>query len=106
MFIDLTRGNDLAYIQQINKEVADALFPNRTDNTMFLKMYEEVSEIVDNPGSEEEIADVLIMLMDHASRHGINVGHAVMMKLCKNMERKWEIDPKTGVAHHVKKEAP
>jgi FAD/FMN-containing dehydrogenase len=104
MFIDMTRGNDFAFIQKINHEVADHLFPHRTDQTMFLKLYEEVSEIVRNPGSADEIADVIIMLLDHASRHNVNAAHAVLLKLSTNLNRAWEIDPITGVAHHIKPE--
>jgi len=103
-FIDMTRGNDWAYIQQINKEVADHLFPDRTDQAMFLKLYGEVAEIVASPGNAGEVADVIIMMLDHASRHGVNAAHAVLMKLATNLERTWRIDPATGVAQHVKED--
>jgi hypothetical protein len=99
-YIDLTRGNDWAYIQTLNKQVGDHLFPARTDQSMFLKLYEEVSEIVKTPGNAGEIADVIIMLLDHAERHGIHAGHAVLTKLCTNLEREWVLDPTTNVAYH------
>lgn len=99
--IDMTRGNDWAYIQRVNKEVADHLFPNRTDTSMFLKMYKEIGELIDNPGNGPEIADVIIMLLDHAERHNINAAHEVLLKLHVNLRRKWYIDPVTGVAQHI-----
>jgi hypothetical protein len=67
---------------------------------MFLKLYEEVSEIVANPGSADEIADVIIMLLDHASRHNINAAHAVLLKLSINLRRSWNTDGM--VAKHIK----
>lgn len=100
--IDPTRSDDMQYVQKINHEIADYLFPARTDGTMYLKLYSEIGEMVDNPGSDDEIADVFIMLLDHAERHHIHVGAAVLAKLYKNLRRKWVIDPNTGVANHVK----
>lgn len=100
--IDPTRSDDMQYVQKINHEIADYLFPDRTDGTMYLKLYSEIGEMVDNPGSDDEIADVFIMLLDHAERHHIHVGAAVLAKLYKNLRRKWVIDPNTGVANHVK----
>jgi NTP pyrophosphatase (non-canonical NTP hydrolase) len=98
--IDYTRGNDWAYIQKINKEVADKLFPDRTTQSMFLKMYGELAELIDNPASPDELADVMIMLLDHAERNGINAAHAVMVKLGTNLGRKWKVNS-MGVAQHV-----
>lgn len=101
VFIDITRGNDWAYIQKINKEVADFLFPYRTDSSMFLKMYGEVAELVEQPDKAGEVADLIIMLLDYAERHKINAAHAVLVKLHVNMRRKWDVDPMTGVAQHI-----
>ena len=100
-YIDEGRGWDMKYVQHVNKVVADHLFPKRTDNTMFLKLYEEVGEVVRSPGNADEIADVMIMLLDHASRHGINAGEAILEKLQKNLDRTWFVDQTTGVAYHV-----
>lgn len=99
--IDMTRGNDWVYLQKINKGVADHLFPARTDQTMFLKMYGEISELVGKAGDPGELADLFILLLDYAERHHINAAHAVLLKLHTNLRRKWAIDPVTGVAQHI-----
>lgn len=98
--IDPTKAGDLRYIQRINHEVANHLFPDRTDATMFMKLYSEVAEIVDRPGEGSEVADVLIMVLDHASRHGIDAGVEVLLKLGVNLGREWETNPVTGVSQH------
>ncbi len=97
-----TRETDLDYLMQINTAVSDALFPNRTDQSMFLKMYEEVGEVVRKPGDGSEVADVLIMLLDHCSRHGIRPGYEILKKLRINLGRDWEVDPLTQVAYHIR----
>lgn len=97
------KETDLDYLMGINTAVANALFPNRTDQTMFLKLYEEVGEIVRKPSDGAEVADVLIMLLDHCQRHGIRPGFEIIKKLRINLSRDWEIDPDTGVAYHKEK---
>lgn len=101
LVIDWARCRDLHYLQALNTRVADALFPHRTAQTMFLKLYEEVGEMVRDPNDREEVADAIIMLMDHLSRIGGDVAVDVPMKLEKNLHRKWRIDPDTGVGYHV-----
>lgn len=98
--IDPDRYLELDYIQRVNFKVAEQLFPNRTSATMFLKLYEEVGELVSNPDSGEELADIFIMLLDHAERIGVNIGKEVLNKLEKNLNRKWTMDPRTGVCSH------
>ncbi len=100
MFIDLTKGNDWNYIQKINKEVADELFPDRTTQAMFVKLYGELGELANNPDSAGEIADVIILLLDHASRNNINAAHAVLTKLSINLDRSWAKN-KMGVYQHT-----
>jgi hypothetical protein len=91
-------SNDMGYLQRINREVADYLFPNRTTTSMFLKMFEEISEMVADPESSEEAADLMIMLLDHIDRcTREKMGHAVLLKLDKNLRRKWVEDPETGI---------
>jgi hypothetical protein len=99
--IDWTRARDLQYVQALNKRVADKLFPQRTTSAMLFKMYEEIGEIVKNPDDPEEAVDVIIMLLDHLSRLGVDAGLQIMLKLEKNLHRTWEVNPATGVAYHT-----
>lgn len=97
--LNLMRWN-LDYVQGINRRVADHLFPNRTFNSMMLKAYGELAEMVDSPDSPEECADLLIMLLDHMDRLGANAGAEIGKKLMKNLEREWAENPHTGVFQH------
>lgn len=99
--LDYAQVNDLGFIQKINFFAANRLFPDRTDATMFLKLYGEIAELVEGKNPEDEVADVIIMMLDYAQRKGIHAGAAVMRKLEINLNRTWIIDPITGVAQHV-----
>lgn len=81
---------------------ADRLFPNRTDDSMFKKMFIEFGELVED-GSEEEYADVMIMLLDYGSKKMFRIEHAIRTKMAINDKREWE-QTKTGVFRHVNKE--
>ena len=100
--IEWGRSRDLLYVQKLNRQVADRLFPHRTPQSMFLKMYGEIAEIVKDPSDPQEIADLLIMLLDRMDLIGYDAGLQIMLKLEKNLHRKWHIDPATGVAQHIK----
>lgn len=98
--IELKLANDFDYVQKVNRAVADALFPKRTVASMLLKMYSEVGEIVDAPDDPEEIADVIIMLLDRMDQIGAHAGEEILKKLRKNLERSWQHNEKTGVWNH------
>lgn len=96
--IDFGRANDLGYVQAINRAVADRLYPKRTFASMMLKMYSEIGEVVDNPDDPEELADVLIMVLDRMDIIGANAGSEILKKVNKNVnERSWALNPITGV---------
>jgi len=78
---------------------ADKLFPHRTDTSMFLKLFSELGELVED-GSEEEYADVMIMLLDYGSRKMFHIEKAIRAKMAINDQRKWSIN-KLGVMKHV-----
>lgn len=46
-------------------------------------------ESADRDALAEELADVLLYLLQLARLHGINLGQAVMDKLARNYEREW-----------------
>lgn len=82
---------------------ADKLFPDRTDQSMFLKMYGELGELAgtDDPAKRaDEFADVMIMLLDFGARHDIDIKLAVQRKMAINQNRKW-VQSKLGVMQHV-----
>lgn len=78
---------------------ADRLFPNRTDASMFMKLFSELGELVED-GSEEEYADVMIMLLDYGSRKMFHIEKAVRAKMEINGKRKWKAN-ELGVMKHV-----
>ncbi len=98
-------SNDFnTHIGQLTDEVwnwAQETFPNRTDSSMFLKLYSEIGEMIDSDGDRLEIADVLIMVLDYAKRKRVDIAGAVRDKLTINRERTWKKDS-NGVMSHVK----
>lgn len=83
---------------------ADQLFPDRTDTSMFLKIYGEVGELIeaDDPASvEDEVADLLILLLDFASRRMFPIEKAIRRKMAINAQRNWKVN-ELGVMQHVK----
>jgi NTP pyrophosphatase (non-canonical NTP hydrolase) len=83
------------------REWADATFPNRTDQSMFLKLYGEIAELIEGKDPETEVADVLILVLDYAARKGINPSTAVQNKMNINRGRAW-VRNDLGVWQHVK----
>lgn len=79
---------------------ADAAFPARTDQSMFLKMYSEVGEMADAPEDPLEFADTMILLLDYAVRKGFDIEKAIKDKLAINCARQWKVN-ELGVMRHV-----
>lgn len=88
--------DNLAY--QIQAQ-ADRLFPDRTDQSMFMKLFEEIGELVEKQ-NPEELADVLIMLLDFASRKMWDIEGSIRDKMQVNENRAW-IRSHLGVMHHA-----
>lgn len=90
-------------LQEEIKTWADQVFPDRTPYSALAKMImEEVPELLnggqDDPG---EWADLLILVLDAADLRGIDVVQAAWDKMEINKTRTWEVDPETGIMHHV-----
>lgn len=83
------------------KQQADRLFPRRTTESMFMKLFTEIGELTENPENPEEIADVFIMLLDHAARQNVDLEAAIRKKMEINNNRVWEAN-ELGVFRHVK----
>lgn len=78
---------------------AEATFPNRTDSSMFLKMYSEIAELIRSDGEPLELADLFILLMDYAVRKNIAISKAVRQKLEINRSRTWKINSDGTMSH-------
>ncbi len=78
---------------------ADKLFPNRTPTSMFLKLFSEVGELVESQ-TEEEYADVMIMLLDYGSKQMFDIEGAIRKKMAINDKRVW-ITNDLGVNRHA-----
>jgi NTP pyrophosphatase (non-canonical NTP hydrolase) len=77
------------------------VYPDRSQQDVLIKFLEEVAELFKNPNDSEEIADLLILLLDLARFAGVDLLTAGYEKLAINRSRQWQVDPKTGIMHHV-----
>lgn len=105
MAIELAQTDNEKYYLSIDeladhvREQADRLFPNRTDTSMYLKMFKELGEMIED-GDPDEVADVFIMLLDFAKRKQIHIAEVVMRKMAINDSRQWKVN-ELGVMRHV-----
>jgi NTP pyrophosphatase (non-canonical NTP hydrolase) len=76
---------------------ADRLFPDRTDDQMLLKLWGELGEFAKSR-DEDEMADVLILFLDYASRRMWNIEAAIRRKMAINQSRTWR--KQNGVWQH------
>lgn len=85
------------------KSWADQAFPDRTDASMYLKLYGEIAEMIAarGPEVEDEVADLLILILDFAKRKGIDIEAALARKMKINRERTW-VKTDAGTFQHVK----
>lgn len=85
------------------KTWADRVFPQRTDASMYLKLYGEIAEMIeaDDNHVEGEVADVLILVLDFAKRKNIDIEAAIARKMDINRERSWMMN-KLGAFSHKK----
>ena len=79
---------------------ADQTFPDRTDQSMYLKLYGEIAELIEADDPVDEFADLMILLLDFAVRKNINIVGAIDAKMKVNRERTWE-KTNLGVYKHV-----
>lgn len=98
-----TRPNYVA-LRTLQREItqwADSVYPHRTLESILLKLREEAQELIDKPLDGLEVADVVICLLDLASKAGVDVYDATHRKIVMNNKRRWEISEETGVMRHV-----
>lgn len=91
-------------LQQMISEWADEVYPDRTvENALTKMMLHEIPELLHGKAMDPmEFADVAILLFDVAHLQGIDIAQAMRFKMKVNRNRKWEIDPATGLMSHVK----
>lgn len=92
---------DVDALAQEIREWADSVFPDRTDASMWLKVYSEAAETIRSNGDPLEVADLFILLLDYANRKNINLTNAIMTKMAINRRRQWQID-RMGTMSHIK----
>lgn len=81
---------------------ANEAFPDRTDASMFMKVYEEVGEVIRSDGDRLEVADLFILILDYAKRKNIVLSDAIGEKLEINRNRDWKINSIGTMSHKDK----
>lgn len=92
--------NEIKELTNLIVSWANTTFPERTPQSAFLKLFEEIGELVKNPDSGGEYADVFIILLDLAHMHHIDIKKAVSDKICINQSRRWSFS-KLGTLQHT-----
>lgn len=92
--------NEIQELQEEVREWADEVFPTRNIQSMALKLFEEISEMLRAPDDADEHADIYIMMLDLSRMYGVDVAAAVRRKIATNRLRSWEVTP-IGTLHHI-----
>jgi len=98
-------ADSLSALQGEVKEWADATFPHRMPAIAWMKLFEELGEVIRAPLDKSEWADVFILLLDLATIYGVDDLHAVIRaKIEVNKSRTWR-PTHTGTLQSVIPEA-
>ncbi len=90
---------DLPAIQQRAHDWANKNLPNRTEGSSWMKLFEEIGEVIKEPSDALEWADVQIILLDLASMYRIDLNSAIDTKMAILQGRKWR-QSEAGVYSH------
>lgn len=82
-------------------EWASKTFPGQTPASKAKHLHNEAGELMDDPADGEEMADILILLLNLAEMGGINLLAEVQKKMVKNRARQWNAPDEHGVCKHV-----
>jgi NTP pyrophosphatase (non-canonical NTP hydrolase) len=93
-------GHSLDQLQAIVHEWANEQFPDREPSIAWMKLFEELGEVIKDPKDPLEWADVLILVLDLAAIYGVTLDNAVLDKMEINRRRTWGTSP-TGVMVHT-----
>lgn len=98
--------NSIKGIQFEIKGWANSVYPDRTTESILLKLDQEnleLKESIKNGKLDKlEVADLLILVLDLATINNIDVQEAIREKLDINYGRLWKVDRETGIMSHVK----
>lgn len=75
-------------------------FPMVTLSAAFIHFYREVEELSEAPFPGEEMADVFFLLLQCATKAGVNLTEEVAKKFEKNLKRTWKAPDADGVVEH------
>lgn len=92
--------SEIRELQNLIGTWADEVFPDRNIQSAALKLYEEIGEMLRNPSSEDEHADIYIMMFDLSRMYNIDIAAAVRRKMARNRLREWQ-RTETGTLQHV-----
>ena len=94
---------DVNYVSSVQREVhnhANRVFPHRQPAKAWLKLFEELGEVIKDPTNAQEWADVFYLLFDLSEQNGINIVAALRDKMPILERRVWTETP-TGTYQHV-----
>lgn len=97
---------EVGRVESLQRRVAqwaNGVFPARRQKDVILKLFEEVGEVLKDPGDPGELADVLILVLDLFTIAGIDPAKALHDKMAVNEAREWSVN-EVGIMRHV--EAP
>lgn len=83
---------------------ANAAFPARRSEKVFIKLMGEMAELAAVPDSALEFADLMILLLDYAYLENIDIAAALEAKMEINRQRRWNYNPATGLAQHIEED--
>lgn len=91
--------DSLSVLMNLVNEFANYAFPDRTQQSVFIKLFSEIGELAEKPGDALEYADVFILLLDLAHCNGVDLASAIRTKVAVLLDRQWEKNA-LGVYHH------
>lgn len=94
------RPCDIKTLQDQVHAMSDRLFPNRDVKRAFLKLFEELGEVIRNPRDPKEWGDVFILMFDLSRHYGVDIKQAVTEKSADLEHRVWT-ETETGTYQHV-----
>lgn len=77
-------------------------FPAENQAACLEHLRREVDELIADPTSAEEMADVFMLLVRAAHNAGVQLGAAVLCKVLINAGRDWGVPDEKGVIEHVR----
>lgn len=95
-----TKGDRRSATQAMVVEWAEGVFGPGREQAAWMKLFEEIGEVLKKPGDRTEWGDIFILLYDLADMHGVNPDVAVVDKLRAMRKRQWYTTA-TGTKQHI-----